>query len=52
MLILDGVDEAADWDAGADLFPLSPPKGMRVIVAARNLAGDSDPSGWLRRGLG
>ena len=27
LLVLDGVDEAADWEAGADLFPRPPPEG-------------------------
>jgi len=48
VVILDGVDEAADWEPGADLFPLAPPPGVRVMVAARYRAGDADATGWLR----
>ncbi|MDQ1317072.1 MAG: hypothetical protein QG588_723, partial [Candidatus Poribacteria bacterium] len=49
LLILDGVDEAADWEPGPDLFPSSPGKGVHVIVSARYLAGDVDSSGWMHR---
>ena len=49
LLILDGVDEAAGWEAGPDLFSLTPPEGLRVVVSARYLAGDTDTNTWLRR---
>lgn len=49
VLILDGVDEAADWTAEADLFPLDPPPGVRVVVSARYLANDQDSGAWLTR---
>ena len=49
LLILDGVDEAADWELGPDLFPSAPPPGLRVIVSARYRAGDADAAPWLRR---
>jgi hypothetical protein len=49
VVILDGLDEAADWRAGPDLFPLTPPAGLRVIVSARYVVGDVDERGWLRR---
>ena len=45
LILLDGLDEAAGWEAGADLFPTEPPH-LRVLVAARVLAGDPD---WLTR---
>jgi hypothetical protein len=48
VVILDGLDEAADWEAGPNLFPLSPPTGLRIIVSMRNKAGTSEPSIWLR----
>jgi Domain of unknown function (DUF4062)/AAA ATPase domain len=48
LLILDGLDEAADWRAGAEMFPAMPPKGLRVVVSARNLPVDGENS-WLRR---
>jgi hypothetical protein len=49
LIILDGLDEAADWRAGPDLFPALPPVGVRVVVSARYLAGDTDESGWRTR---
>src|SRR5262249_55133317 len=48
MLIVDGVDEAADWEPGPHLFPLNPPPGLRIILSARYRAGDVDAVPWLR----
>lgn len=49
VVIIDGLDEAADWEPSADLFPLALPPGVRIVTSARYLAGDADPSDWLRR---
>jgi hypothetical protein len=49
LVVLDGLDEATDWQAGPDLFPFQPPPGLRIVVSARYLAGESGPEGWLRR---
>ncbi|HLI71946.1 MAG TPA: ATP-binding protein [Ktedonobacteraceae bacterium] len=49
LLVLDGVDEAADWTAGPDLFPTEPPPGLRVVLSARYLANDQDARAWLKR---
>ena len=49
LLLLDGLDEAADWEASADLFPSIPPPQLRVLVSARYLAGDTNAAPWLRR---
>lgn len=49
LLVLDGVDEAADWTAGPDLLPAEPPPGLRVVISARYLANDQDAGAWLRR---
>ena len=49
LLILDGVDEATDWELGPDLFPLEPPPKLRVVVSARTLADDRDAASWLDR---
>ncbi|MBN1936966.1 MAG: ATP-binding protein, partial [Anaerolineae bacterium] len=49
LVVLDGLDEAAGWAVGADLFPLIPPSHLRVLVAARPLAGDADECAWLAR---
>ena len=49
LVILDGLDEATDWQAGPDLFPVHPPAGVSVLISARYLAGDVDAKGWLNR---
>ncbi|MGH7597686.1 MAG: hypothetical protein ACREOI_15155, partial [bacterium] len=49
LVVMDGLDEAAGWEAGADLFPTVPPGHLRVIVAARPLALDIDETAWLNR---
>jgi hypothetical protein len=49
LVVLDGLDEAADWQAGADFMPAELPAGVRVVVSARFLAGDADSTPWLRR---
>jgi hypothetical protein len=49
LVMLDGLDEATDWEVWPGLFPFPPPEGLRVVVSARHLAGDSGPEGWLRR---
>lgn len=42
LIVLDGLDEAAGWEAGAYIFPQVPPPHLRVIVAARQRKRD-----WL-----
>jgi hypothetical protein len=49
LVVIDGVDEAAGWDIGAGLFPTVPPPHLRVVIAARPLAGDVDGRAWLGR---
>jgi len=49
LVVLDGLDEAADWQAGAYFLPSELPAGVRVVVSARFLAGDADSTPWLRR---
>jgi hypothetical protein len=49
LVVLDGLDEAADWQAGADFMPSELPTGVRVVVSARFLAGDADSIPWLCR---
>ena len=40
VVIIDGLDEGADLEAGPDLFPLVPPKSLRVVLSVRERAGD------------
>ena len=49
LVVLDGLDEATDWQAGPDLFPFQPPQGLRIVASARYLAGDRGAAGWLQR---
>ena len=49
LLILDGLDEALDWEAGPDLFSPDPPSNLRILVAARPLAGDTPQRNWRTR---
>lgn len=50
ILILDGVDEAADWRMKADLFPplLARENRLRIVVSARQRADDSTGTQILR----
>jgi hypothetical protein len=47
LIVLDALDEAAGWEAGADLFPDPAPAHLRVLVSARTRAGDPDSMKWL-----
>lgn len=47
LIVVDGIDEAADWEAGPDLFPSILAAGTRVVVSARFLP-HLDAAGWLR----
>ncbi|MFT3817892.1 MAG: DUF4062 domain-containing protein [Rubrivivax sp.] len=49
LVVLDGADEAADWKAESDLLPPQLPLGLRVVVSARLLGGDTDGQGWVER---
>jgi hypothetical protein len=46
VVILDGLDEATGWTPGRGLFPGDPPAGLRVLVTARQRAGEVGPEGW------
>lgn len=47
LVILDGIDEAADWQVGPDVFPLEPSTSLRVILSARLRPDYPDGSDWL-----
>jgi len=46
LVIIDGLDEATGWSPGRGLFPSDPPDGLRVLVTARQRAGELGPQGW------
>jgi hypothetical protein len=48
VLILDGLDEAAGWQAGASFMPMPLPVGVQVVASARVQAGKSAVA-WLRQ---
>jgi len=48
ILILDGLDEAADWELGSDLLPIHPPKSLRVIVSTRYSLKNTTAKLWLK----
>jgi hypothetical protein len=39
VVVLDGLDEAVDWELGPDLFPGTLPAGVFVVFSAREIAG-------------
>lgn len=49
VVILDGLDQAADWQAGPGLFPERPPPDVRVVVSVRSGEDDLDQPDWLHR---
>jgi V8-like Glu-specific endopeptidase len=49
LVVIDGLDEAGDWEASTDLIPAELPKNVRVVVSARYLAGEKDERPWLAR---
>ncbi|MDW8186007.1 MAG: hypothetical protein RMM07_12230, partial [Anaerolineae bacterium] len=48
LVVLDGVDEAADWESNAGLFPLDPPSGLKVVLSARRTLERPTASAWLQ----
>ncbi|MFN8466343.1 MAG: serine protease [Caldilineaceae bacterium] len=50
LIVLDGLDEAADWEAGQALrLPKRLGVGIKVLVSARLIGDDEDANGWLAR---
>ncbi len=45
LVALDGIDEAVGWEIGRTLLPATPPSGMRILVAAREVS-DRSWHGW------
>ncbi|MCI0559794.1 MAG: hypothetical protein MN733_14990 [Nitrososphaera sp.] len=48
VVLLDGLDEAINWQVGRDLFPRQLPPGLKVLASARQLA-HGDQATWLER---
>jgi hypothetical protein len=49
LVVIDGLDEAANWEIGPDLFPPLPPKHLRLLITMRPIADQTQPSAWLAR---
>lgn len=49
VVVIDGLDEAAGWELDESILPADPPAGLRIVVSARQLAGDDREKDWLRR---
>ncbi len=49
LVVMDGIDEAADWEPGPNLFPVPPIAGLRVIVATRYTPLAPNSTAWLHR---
>ncbi|RQP25387.1 hypothetical protein DZC73_11230 [Albitalea terrae] len=49
LIVVDGLDEAHGASFNPTVFPPSLPPNIRILVSAREQAGDRGPKGWLRR---
>ena len=49
LIVLDGLDESAGWEVGANLLPTKPNQKLRIIISARKLVGDQNSEAWLDR---
>lgn len=49
LIVVDGLDEAQSIGFNATVFPPSLPPNIKILVSAREQAGDCGPEGWLKR---
>ena len=49
IIVLDGLDEAADWAPGPDLFPRRQPERVRIVASARLTVDLATPGEWMER---
>ncbi|MGW1614835.1 hypothetical protein ACWCQZ_36425 [Streptomyces sp. NPDC002285] len=52
VVVLDGLDEAADWELGPHVLPADPLPGLRVVVSARTTAERPEGRTGCRRSAG
>jgi hypothetical protein len=49
LIVIDGLDEATGWQVDTTVLPPEPPPGLKIVVSARQVAGDRGSEDWLRR---
>lgn len=49
LIVLDGLDEAQGAGYNSTVFPPNLPPTIKILVSAREQAGDRGPEGWLKR---
>lgn len=49
LIVVDALDEAQGAGFNPTVFPPSLPPNIKILVSAREQAGDRGPEGWLRR---
>jgi hypothetical protein len=49
VIVIDGLDEAADWEIGPDLFPYRLPSTTRIVLSARTTLDHQNAEAWLQK---
>jgi hypothetical protein len=49
LIVVDALDEAQGAGFNPTVFPASLPPNIKILISAREQAGDRGPEGWLRR---
>jgi Trypsin-like peptidase domain len=50
LIVMDGLDEAADWEPGRDFaFPIEPGMQVKILLSARLIADAPDKNAWAAR---
>jgi hypothetical protein len=49
LVVIDGLDEARGWQIDTAVLPPDPPPTLKIVISARELAGDRGSRDWLSR---
>src|SRR5262249_43863954 len=49
LVIIDGLDETVGWQFNASSFPSEQSPRLKIVVSARERAGDCGPQGWIKQ---
>jgi hypothetical protein len=49
LIVIDGLDETMGWHINPSVLPLDPAQSLRIVAAARILAGDRGSADWFHR---